>query len=97
MIIRNLIVGCDRYGHDLKCGDICKYKIADNKFTWGMIFYSEEDYAFAFEQLDDKFPVLLMSRAELDTIEKISNCEYLNDEFPDKEKWIEIFQNNLFK
>lgn len=96
MIIRNLIVGHDRYGHNLLCGDICKYKIDNEIYYVGMVIYSEEDFAFVFEQLDDKFPVILMNKVKIETIEKIIGCEYLNDEFANREKWIEMFNNNLY-
>jgi hypothetical protein len=38
-----------------------------------MIIYEEDYFAYAFEMLDDNFPVVLMSKADLGSIEKIIN------------------------
>ena len=100
MIIRNLIVGTDKYGHKIECGDICKFKIklqrpkkeAKIEELKGMVIYDEDSYAFAFETLDDYAPLLLMYCAELHSIEKIfsSNLETFEN-IPNGERWKEIF------
>lgn len=61
MIIPNLVIGTDRYGHKLHCGDICKFEIKLQRHKCedkvkkmkGMIVYDEDSYAYAFETLDD--------------------------------------------
>lgn len=38
-----------------------------------MVLYEEEDFAFAFEMLDNQFPCILMNKVDRDSIEKIVN------------------------
>lgn len=81
MIIRNISVGEDVYGHKLQCGDICEFKInlqrpkCEEKVEEmkGMIIYDKDTYSFAFETLNNYAPVLLMSCVSL----KVSK-NYLN-------------------
>lgn len=106
MIIPNLIIGTDRYGHRLQCGDICKFKInlrrprEDEKIEelYGMIVYDESSYAYAFETLDDYAPILCMYCVEYGTIEKLfeANADNFNN-IPDGNKWKEMYNNNLNK
>ena len=95
MILQNLIIGIDAQGKELKCGDICSYKY-DNVERKGMIIYDEETYSFAFEQLDDKFPLILMSLVEFDTIKKNKNINQIINNYPNAKEWKEIYNNNLW-
>lgn len=104
MIIPNLIVGIDRYGHKLQNGDICKFKIilqrpkCEEKVEEmkGMIVYDEDTYSFAFETLDNYAPILLMNCAELRSIEKLFEANENNfDNIPNGDKWREIYNNNV--
>ena len=104
MIMNNVIVGTDKYGHKLQCGDICKFDIklqhskCEEKIETikGMIVYDEDSYGFAFETLDEYAPLLLMYCAELRTIEKLFEANKNNfDNIPDGEKWREIYNNNV--
>lgn len=96
MIINNVIIGMDMYGAKLECGDICNFTMnvgGDVKTAKGMIVYDESTYSFAFEMLDDNFPIILMSHTE--GIKKIFNARYLDKCVPDAEKWVAIYNNNL--
>ena len=106
MIIPNLIIGHDKHGHPLKCGDICSFivtlqddkdSINGTEYTLkGMIIYDEDSYAYAFETLFSKAPLLLMYTAEYRTIEKLFDSNETNFEFiPDGDKWREIYKNNI--
>ena len=103
MIIPNIIVGKDRYGHKLYCGDVCKFKInlqrkngTEALTMKGMIIYDEDSYAYAFETLDDNAPLLCMYCAEYGTIEKLfeANSDNFNN-IPDGCKWKDIYNNNV--
>ncbi len=104
MIIQNVNIGYDIYGHRLQCGDICTFKInlqrpkCEEKIEKmrGMIIYDEDTFSFAFETLDNYAPVLLMNCVECKSIEKLyeSNSSNFSD-MPDGEKWKEIFNNNV--
>lgn len=104
MIIPNLVIGTDRYGHKLHCGDICKFEIrlqrpkCEEKVEEmkGMIVYDEGSYAYAFETLDDFSPILCMYCAEYRTVEKLfeANIDNFNN-IPDGEKWKKIYNNNV--
>lgn len=104
MIIRNINIGEDAYGHKLQCGDICIFKInlqrakCEEKVEEmkGMIIYDEDTYSFAFETLDSYAPVLLMSCVESKSIKKLfeSNSSNFCD-IPDGDKWKEIFNSNV--
>jgi hypothetical protein len=65
-------VGKDKNNQELRLGDICKFTIKGKEYE-GMIIYEEDYFAYAFEMLDDNFPVVLMSKADLGSIEKIIN------------------------
>ena len=104
MIINNIIVGKDVYGHKLQCGDVCLFKVnlqrpkCEEKIEEmkGMVIYDEDTYSFAFETLDDYAPLLLMKCAELRSIEKLFEANKDNfDNVPDGDKWKEIYNNNL--
>ena len=104
MIIPNLVVGKDVYGHDLKCGDICSFDIElerpkcgkNIEKMMGMIIYDEDSYAFAFETLDNYAPLLLMYCAELRSIEKLFSASLDNfDNIPHGSDWKEIYNNNV--
>lgn len=78
MVIQNMVVGKDRFGKELRCGDICSFQLRmDNdkknkqelKNLKGIIIYDEDAYAFAFETLDDRIPEILMYVAEYGSIE----------------------------
>ena len=104
MIIQNLIIGNDKFGNTLRCGDVCKFKInlerpnCETKVEEmkGMIIYDEDTFAFAFETLDDFAPLLLMECAELNSIEKIFTANTTNFlYFPNGQEWKNIYNNNL--
>lgn len=95
MIIQSFTVGCDKWGYPLICGDICKYKINKKEYR-GMIIYDEDSYAFAFEQLDNQFPIIMMDKIDYGTIEKLLNIRDINPEFSDCNKWIDLYNANLF-
>lgn len=67
-----MLVGHDKRNQKLNWGDICKFTI-DKKEYEGMIDYSEEYFAYTFEMKNDNFPSVLMSKADLGSIEKIIN------------------------
>lgn len=78
MVMQNVIVGKDRLGKELRCGDICSFQIRrynENKTKQelknlkGIIVYDEESYGFMFETLDDNIPMLLMHVVEYGSIE----------------------------
>lgn len=94
MIIKNIAIGNDKYGHMLFCGDICKYKIKDAGYK-GMIFYESSEYSFAFEQTDDSFPIVMMDVVDSGTIEKLVSVQHMNSEFPEYDEWIGIYNSNL--
>jgi|GEM_PF-5770661 len=95
MIIQNLIIGTDAQGKELRCGDICSYKYT-NIESQGMIVYDEETYSFAFEQLDNKFPMILMSLVELDSIKRLKNINQITNNYSNAKEWKEIYNNNLW-
>ena len=104
MIIENLIIGSDKKGHPLKCGDICKFniKLQRRKSTTeqeeemlGMIIYDPDSYAYAFETLDDYAPILCMYCAEYGSIEKLFEANHETfHKITDGDKWREIYNNN---
>ena len=106
MIIPNLIIGTDRYGHKLQCGDICSFEIKlqrpkreeEIEELKGMIVYDEDSYAYAFETLDDYAPILCMYCAEYGSVKKLfeANADNFNN-IPDGDKWKEIYNSNLKK
>ena len=78
MVIQNMIVGKDRFGKELRCGDICSFQIRTDdakktkqelKNLKGVIVYDEDSYGFMFETLDDRIPALLMHVVEYGSIE----------------------------
>ena len=84
--MKNYSVGNDKNGYELAFGDICKFKLEvdlEEREYEGMIVYDEESFAYAFEMKDDNFPIVLMSKACLNSIEKIINvmATRLNDEY----------------
>lgn len=100
MMISNLIIGVDNFGHKLQCGDICGFKIKNRNDEIielkGMIVYDDDSYAFAFETLDDSTPILCMCCVECGTIEKLFEANANNfDNIPDGNKWKEIYNKNL--
>jgi len=79
-----MIVGRDKHGKELRCGDICtftikvessgfnrKKDIVPLKSMLGVIVYDQDSYAFAFETLDDNAPMLLMHVVEYGSIEYV--------------------------
>lgn len=100
VIINNLIIGTDSYGHKLQCGDICSFKIRNREDEVselkGMIVYDEDSYAFAFETLDDYAPILCMCCAEFRTVKKLFEANEDNfNNIPDGNRWKEIYNSNL--
>lgn len=75
-------IGRDKNGNKLQIGDICIFKLK-NELYEGMIVYDEESYAFAFEMKNDSFPILLMYKADFESIERIINVmeTNVNDEY----------------
>lgn len=76
MVIQNLIVGIDKHGKELRCGDICNFQLRVTgrrkdviKNMKGVIVYDEDSYAFAFATLDESAPILLMHAVEYGSIE----------------------------
>jgi hypothetical protein len=67
-----MIVGYDKTGQKLDWGDICKFTIEKKEYE-GMIDYDEDVFAYVFDMKDDKFPCVLMSKVDLDSIERIIN------------------------
>jgi len=75
-------VGHGKNNIKLDIGDICTFTIEKVKYE-GMIMYDEDVFAYVFEMKDDKFPSVCMSKADLDSIEKIINVlfTHINDEY----------------
>lgn len=104
MIIQNIVIGCDMHGHKLHCGDICNFKVklqrSKNEENIeelnGMIIYDEDTFSYAFETLDNYIPLLLMSCAEIGSIEKMFEANSINfSNIPDGDKWKEVYNNNV--
>lgn len=99
MIISNLIIGTDSYGHKLQCGDICEFKIKERneeiREIKGMIVYDEDSYAYAFETLDEYAPILCMCCVYGDVRKLFEANEDNFNNIPDGYKWKEIYNNNL--
>lgn len=77
-MIQNMIVGRDRLGKELRCGDICSFQIimtgsrkSDEqlKTMKGMIVYDDDYYGYMFVTLDDTAPMIAMHVAEQGSIE----------------------------
>lgn len=104
MFIPNLIIGTDRFGHKLQCGDICSFKVklqrpnreVEVEELKGMIVYDQDSYAYAFETLDDFIQILCMHCAEYRSIKKLfeANADNFNN-IPNGDKWKEIYNRNL--
>lgn len=92
-----LNIGKDAWGRSLCCGDVCKYKIKDKsgeiKEYRGMIFYDENEYAFAFEQLEDNFPEILMNKVEPRSINKIINVCEMKESFDNYKEWKVLYSD----
>jgi hypothetical protein len=74
--MKMFVIGKDKNGNALNLGDICKFKLEtglEEKEYEGMIVYDEESFAFSFEMRDDNFPIVLMYKACLNSIERIIN------------------------
>lgn len=99
MILNNIIIGLDKKGSKLMCGDICTYKYrrptGETISSRGIIIYDEDSYSFAFEQLDDNFPIILMYHVERDSINKVYNVMDIDADVPNADKWVEIYNSNL--
>lgn len=104
MIIPNLVIGNDKYGYKLQCGDICRFKIKlqrpkrEKKVEElkGMIIYDPDSYAYAFETLDDYAPILCMYCTEYGSVEKLFEANENNfNNITDGDKWKEIYNSNL--
>ena len=98
MIIRNINIGEDAYGHKLQCGDICIFKInlQRAKCEEKVEEMKGMTYSFAFETLDSYAPVLLMSCVESKSIKKLFESNSSNFcNIPDGDKWKEIFNSNV--
>ena len=92
-------IGYDKNGEKLQLGDICKYTItnSDTKETneyRGMIVYDDSEFAFMFEQPNDDFPLVFMNLVNVGTIERLTNIFSLTKDFPEYEKWVEIYKSN---
>lgn len=104
MIIPNLVVGKDKNGYDLKCGDLCNFKVNLHRPGYegvietmkGMIVYDEDSYAFAFETLDSFARILLIHRVEEDSIEKMFEASVDNFKtIPNGKSWKSIYNKNV--
>lgn len=86
-------VGLDKNDTKLQLGDICVFTIDNVKYE-GMVMYDESEFAFVFEMRDDKFPSVLMRKADLGSIEKIISVysTYRGDEY---EFYREVFGKPL--
>lgn len=95
-----ICIGDDSFGHRLYPGDICVYTVThpESKITneyKGMIFYEDSEYAFAFEQLQDDFPIVMMNAVNIHTIKKIIEGNIIDENFPDYIKWKEIYDSHI--
>lgn len=104
MIIKNLIIGMDKFGNKLQCGDICNFDIKLHRphsveaieTMKGMIVYDEDTFSFAFETLDNFAPLLLMNCVEERSIEKLFEANLINfNNIPNGVEWNEIYNNNV--
>lgn len=104
MIIPNIIIGTDKYGNKLFCGDVCLFEIKlrrpkeEEKIEKlkGMIVYDEDSYAFSFETLDGFAPILCMYCAEYGSVEKLFEANATNfSNVPDGDLWKGIYNNNV--
>ena len=106
MVIPNLVVGTDRCGRKLQCGDICKFQIklqrprCEEKVEemMGMIVYDADSYAYAFETLDDYAPILCMYCAEQGSVKKVweSSAENFKN-IPNGDSWKDMYYRNVTK
>lgn len=76
MMINGLVVGRDRKGKELRCGDICSFSLmvqtkrkTVERHMRGLIAYSSDDFAYVFLTMDDTAPVLYMRAATQGSIE----------------------------
>lgn len=105
MIIPNIVIGKDKYGHHLHCGDICNFKVQLQRpkckpsveEIQGMIVYDESSYAYAFITLDDYAPILCMYCIEdYHSIEKIFEANSDNfKNMPNGEQWKELYNSHV--
>lgn len=65
-------IGYDNKGQKLDLGDICKFTI-NKQEKIGMITYSDTDFAYCLDMLDDSFPSIYMHKTDVGSIEKIIN------------------------
>lgn len=104
MITHNLVIGTDKYGYKLQCGDICSFKVKlqrpnreeEVEELIGMIIYDPDSYAYAFETLDDFAPILCMYCAEYGSVQRLYEASVDNfNNIPNGDKWKEIYIKNL--
>lgn len=86
-------IGNDNKGKTLEIGDICSFQIDKVKYE-GMIGYDEEYFSFVFEMIDDRFPCVLMSKVDYNSIEKIKNVWSTNVKDDKYKFYRELAKNN---
>lgn len=76
MIINGQIAGPDRFGKELRSGDICSFQMREMedgkeiaRWMKGLITYDPKWYAYGFVTNDEKVKEILMSAVERETIE----------------------------
>ena len=94
--MKHYYIGNDKNGMELEIGDICKFELkigTEQKEYEGMIIYDEDTFSYAFEMKDDNFPIILMQKAYLFTINKIINVTCtVNEEYEFYRKVYENFK-----
>ena len=73
--MRYFNIGNDKNGKALNIGDICKFELkigTEQKEYEGIVVYDEETFSYAFEMKDDNFPTILMQKACISSIDKIT-------------------------
>lgn len=87
-----MTIGYDKNGEELDLLDLCSFTI-DNKEYEGIIKYNENDYAYGFEMLDDRFPYVIMYRVDFGSIKRLYNLQQIRDSEELYLKYEEIIQN----
>ena len=102
MIVQNFLVGYDRLGTELHCGDICKMDVTtkdqceklETKEYVGMIVYDMLEMAFALAPLHSD--EILLSKSDYQTLERLyafSNVRF-NHIFSGN-AWKELYNKHL--
>lgn len=97
MIVKDFVVGSDKKGIELRCGDVCSFLLPSvvsgaSHHMKGIIMYDPDTYSYVFETLDPYAPVIMMSAALPHSIEYIDTYTEDNTEMW---QWKMIYDRNV--